>query len=126
MNRNTKIFIAVCSIGIGALALSDREPERPKTRQELLIDNDLYITAQLNKAVANQFKHPEEVEILNLGSMVSESVLHNADDQLYLTNGFCTAKNSFGVKSKYFYEVQYRYTPPKTVSIIKVLAVEAR
>ena len=64
----------------------------------------------IQEGIKNKFNFPEEVEIEDEYQILANSRIKNADTGECFNNGYCLAKNAFGVKSKYYWEVNYTLT----------------
>lgn len=116
-------FVAVCFAIIFAIFSAipklptppDRFSEKNESQKITWLRNELQNSIALNRVLVQrikaQFKYPEEVEFLNDEDMITfYSKIQDANTGTCFNNGDLVAKNAFGVKSKYYWEVKFILT----------------
>lgn len=81
------------------------------------------LVAMTNKAIKNKFKYPEEVDFDNWGgAILSNGTIVEADSGWVFCVVKGTAKNAFGVKSRFTAQVKWKITQPE----IQLLKIDVR
>jgi hypothetical protein len=100
---------------------------KEKYISQILQSNDLSeMEIAISNNIKNQFKYPEEADF-KMGEypFMKNASITDADNGVVFLYGFVVAKNSFGVKSKFKYQVR-NIVLPDTIYIDKITVSEIR
>ena len=86
--------------------LSDAHDKESWMRNQIL-EQSLSITSASIQAIRQKFEFPEEVVVYDMSSFTTDAIIQDATTGQVMSQGFCTAKNAFGVTSRHLYEVTY-------------------
>lgn len=84
------------------------------------VPDDFYTV--IMESIRNQFKFPDEVSFIDV-PIASHADITLADSGLVFFHGIVTAKNAFGVKGRYAYQIR-TFIRPDTVYIDRVSVSE--
>ena len=93
-------------------------------RKEL--QNGVALNRVLVERIKSQFKYPEEVAFESDEDMITfNAKIEDANTGLCFNNGDLIAKNGFGIKSKYYWQVKFTLTDSATNLVdLKVVPYE--